>query len=254
MDENIKKENENIDTPEETMEENIDAAENDDVSADTSDDAHEEDTIKTGRNRCKKCGHKLERGRAFCPNCGELREDTKRTKRCKRCGRALDEGERFCPACGMKIDEETAVAASKKSFVSKNTGKESFKTRAKKVLILAVVCVIIIGVVVGAVSANVLFGDDKIAYDLIMDVAYDFKNPSSVRLVSGTVGVDDDCLFCGISATNSFGAKSTEYYFIMGGKDPWIMEQEDPNSLYKDRDELNIKKINKKLEKKLGSE
>jgi hypothetical protein len=83
---------------------------------------------------------------------------------------------------------------------------------------------------------------------MVLDAATKFKNPSSVRLVSGTVGVDQDCIFCGISATNGFGARSTSYYFIEGGA---ILEEDNPGYLYTDTSELDIALINKKLAKAL---
>jgi hypothetical protein len=90
----------------------------------------------------------------------------------------------------------------------------------------------------------------KTAYELIYDVAQSFKNPSSVRLVSGTLGVDKDCMFCGISATNGYGARSTSYYFVMDG---WALEEEDDiSSLYKEKDGLNFDLINKMLAKTLN--
>ncbi len=102
------------------------------------------------------------------------------------------------------------------------------------------------------VKNNVLFGDDKKAYDMIVEAADNFRNPSSVRLVSGTLGVDKDCLFVGISATNGFGARGTEYYFI--SDDGWILEEDSPASYYKDKDDLNIEKINKRLAATLGDD
>ena len=119
-------------------------------------------------------------------------------------------------------------------------------------LIIALAALLVIGLVIGLIVAksNTLSGDDKVAYELLMDVVDKFKDPSSVRIVSGRVGVDKDCLFCGISAVNGFGARNTRYYFIMGGQ---IVTEDDPNYLYTETTKLNYDKINKALQKSVGS-
>lgn len=220
----------------------------------------EEATVSEGSaGKCEKCGHALDEGRKFCPECGAPqgeaqcdKEETSEPKTCTACGAALVKNQKFCPKCGHKVEGTViGVPATSKlggaaAALSKSGGKKT------KIIAIAVVCVIALVIAIASIQANVLMGDDKIAYDLVVDVAGKFKNPSSVRLVSGTVGVDKDCLFCGISATNGFGARTTDYYFVMKESETWIMKQEDVSSLYKSTDKLNIKKINKALEKELG--
>lgn len=46
-------------------------------------------------------------------------------------------------------------------------------------------------------SQNVLFGDDKVAYNIMVTCLSNFKDPASLRLVSGTLDVDKDFLLCG---------------------------------------------------------
>lgn len=210
-------------------------------------------------NKCKKCGHDLEQGRRFCSNCGEPSDagseggsPVKNT--CTECGAQLAQNQKYCPKCGKKVENAfsgaTVPSRPKLGGAAALAGKSGKKRT--KIIAIAAVCIIAIIIVIAAVNANVLMGDDKVAYDLIMDVANDFKDPSSVRLVSGTVGVDKDCLFCGISATNGFGARTTSYYFIMEDTtDTFIVKQDDAGSLYKSTSNLNTKKINKALEKSL---
>lgn len=106
-----------------------------------------------------------------------------------------------------------------------------------------------------AVSGPVLTGNDKYAYEIIMNHVDNFKNPSSIRITSGTLlSPKDDssgegCLWCGISGINGFGSRTTSYYWMSGDGDG-IMQDDSPFCL--ETDGLNFERINKKLEKKLN--
>lgn len=205
--------------------------------------------------KCRACGEDVSDKAKICPHCGttliEEPEEVKTPIICEECGAEISEGLETCPKCGCPVPQKEAVTNDQSVSVSQNnigTGR-SISGKTKKIIAIALATIIlVVGFVI--ISQNTLTGDDKVAYEMVLDTANNFKNPSSVRLISGTVGVDKDCLFAGISATNGWGARSTSYYFIMSGG---IIEEDDPTSLYKATDKLNIQKINKKLEKALGS-
>ena len=186
---------------------------------------------------------------------------------CPLCGKEVDEELELCPFCGMRLKKKTESKVIEEITESADlSGQEmdleredheivqigSFKFEKKKFIIGVAAIGIIIMILAGVlISQNMLFGDDKIAYDLIVNVATKFKNPASVRLVSGSVGTDKDCMFAKISATNGFGARSNGYYFI--SNEGWIMEDEEYSSyliLY-NNESLNIDNINKNLAKTL---
>ena len=157
------------------------------------------------------------------------------------CGESNPAAVVYC-MCGRKRTSSDGFAQDDSAGV--NAGRKK-----KYVIIIAIAIVaVFLAVILIYLRSNTLTGDDKAAYDMIVEVAHYFKNPSSVRLASGTVGVGRDCLFCGISATNGFGSRTVSYYFVMDG---WIMEEEDADFLYQDKSKLNLEKINKKLEKAL---
>ncbi len=66
-----------------------------------------------------------------------------------------------------------------------------------------------------------LFGDNRIVYEDVLTVAYDFKNPASVRVMSGRVlngsGEKDYdyMVLVRISATNSYGGYVTSEYCMV---------------------------------------
>lgn len=185
---------------------------------------------------CKHCGQQVSEKAAICPHCGEQLK----TAICLECGNEITDGSKVCPSCGCPIDTKRARAV--------KTAKETVAKRKPVIIAAVFLAVFLVGFLY--FRGNVLTGDNKIAYELIYDVAQSFKNPSSVRLVSGTLGVDKDCMFCGISATNGYGARSTSYYFVMDG---WALEEEDDiSSLYKEKDGLNFDLINKMLAKTLN--
>lgn len=130
------------------------------------------------------------------------------------------------------------------------------------VYILTIILVIV-GISATSSKTENLSGDDLAAYNLISEVSYEFKNPSSVRLISGEVFYDDEnaewCGWFAISATNGFGARTVGYYFV-GYLDGEIfaldLEEYGSSSSIrnaKTKDELNIEKINSALDKKWGT-
>ena len=205
---------------------------------------------------CPECGEVLPENAEGCPSCGcpvEAPEQEKLTKVCPECGEVLPENAEACPSCGCPVERagenNRAEGAANPPSPLTQTAPKVKKTKIVAVIVAAAAVLMI---VIGAVyfKNNTLTGDDKVAYELVYQAATNFKNPSSVRLVSGTLGVEKDCLFCGISATNGFGARTSGYYFVMGG---YVLEEEDPTILFTDTSELNIELINKKLAKSLAS-
>lgn len=206
--------------------------------------------------KCKTCGEDVSDKAKICPHCGatliEEPEEVKAPIICEECGAEIPEGLETCPKCGCPAPQKEAIVDGPSvPVVQNNSGvRRNISAKTKKIIAIALAAVLlVVGFVV--ISQNTLTGDDKVAYEIMLEAANNFKNPSSVRLVSGTVGVDKDCLFAGVSATNGWGARSTSYYYIDGSG--WILEEDDATSLYKATDKLHIQKINKKLEKALGS-
>ncbi len=201
--------------------------------------------------KCRYCGEDVSEKAKVCPHCGAalLEEPAPKPLTCEECGTEIPEGRDSCPKCGCPVSKKEETATGSSSIQATQTLTVIASKTLKTIAIVIAAILLIVGIVV--INQNVLTGNDKVAYELVLDVANNFKNPSSVRLVSGTVGVDKDYLFAGISATNGWGARTTSYYSISKGG--WIFEEEDPISIFKATDTLNISKINKKLEKALGS-
>jgi hypothetical protein len=110
---------------------------------------------------------------------------------------------------------ETAIIADNISEDEINENVKAInKGINKKIIIIAGAALIVIILAIVIVSTTMLFGDDKIACNYIIQEAENFKNPESVRMVGGTLGVDKDCLFTVISAENSYGARVQNYYYI----------------------------------------
>ena len=206
--------------------------------------------------KCKTCGEDVSDKAKICPHCGatliEEPEEVKAPIICEECGAEIPKGLETCPKCGCPVPQKEAIVDGPSvPVIQNNSGVgRNISAKTKKIIAIALAAILlVVGFVV--ISQNTLTGDDKVAYEIMLEAANNFKNPSSVRLVSGTVGVEKDCLFAGVSATNGWGARSTSYYYIDGSG--WILEEDNATSLYKATDKLHIQKINKKLEKALGS-
>ena len=91
------------------------------------------------------------------------------------------------------------------------------------------------------ISTSVLTGNDKAVYDLINAHKYEFKDPSSVQLVTADYfdNEGDPVVWATISATNGYGARVTNCYAFTNS---YSIESDNCG-----RTNVNISKINKKL-------
>ena len=160
--------------------------------------------------------------------------------------------------CNIFIISKRQIYKCKALIVSKN-----IKQVWIYMVYILVIILLIVGIKAPVGKANKLTGNDLVAYNLISEVSYEFKNPSSVRLVSGEVFYDDEdgewCGWFGLSATNGYGARTVGYYFV-GYLDGEIfaldLEDDDFDTSMKyakTKDQLNVEKINNALEKKWGA-
>ena len=200
---------------------------------------------------CPYCNEIISDKATTCPHCNAQLTPVAPARKCEECGTDLPENATVCPRCGFPVH---SMVPSPVPVPTPSGTQNTYKLPPiLKPIIIILVILAVFGSILYVNNNYVITGDDKLAYELILNVAHNFKNPSSVRLVSGTLGVDKDCIFCGISATNGFGARGTSYYYI--DKKGYVIEEEDNiYSFYKDTNKLNIKKINKFLARKLGSE
>lgn len=167
---------------------------------------------------------------------------------CSYCGTQLEEGADKCPRCGTMVGTVQETQAPMASVITPN---EKGSNNSTLKWVIAGVALLLVVVIAVYVNNNVLFGDDKIAYELVLGVADWFKDPSSVRLAGGELGTDKDCLFANISAKNGFGTRGTQAYYISSSG--WMTKADEYYSFYYSTDELNLEKINRALEKKLKS-
>ena len=161
------------------------------------------------------------------------------SKFCMNCGKEIPDGSKFCPECGSSVE----------GGVKNNPSVTSTKKHGKTPYIIALLIVCFLGIFfVNSAQSEVLKGDDLAAYNILIEAAPNFKNPASIRLVSGSVS--GGALFCAITGENSFGVSSTEYYWIYNGN-VYNLEEigETPSIAEKTTTMLNIPLINKHLAK-----
>lgn len=222
---------------------------------------------------------------------------------CPECHKEINDEENYCPNCGYAIkpkndngsnkiensnlieEQFQAIDTIEQKISNNDTKPKSFFAKSlnwikKDKKHIAFTIVIIIGFLFLCIGVPIivttqtqkeeqLVGDDLLAYNLIVEVSYKFKNPSSVRILSGTVVYDEDDMETSgwfvISATNGFGARTTSSYFV-GHIDGnvFALDEEDATgstsyyfdhstSFFTDTDSLNIEKINEALDKKWES-
>lgn len=182
--------------------------------------------------------------------------------KCPECEHRVSDHAPYCPNCGNPIasqqeqephQDSMAVHQEQETFEPTHGNKKSHK---KAISIIAILVVIAISVVV--ISQYALFGINKIAYDLIVKNTHNFKNPTSVRVISGTAGdfsdveeIDDrDYAYVCLTSTNSYGAYVTGYYNL---DEDYCFDLSDYPSQLSDSiewckdDDLNVRVINRRL-------
>ena len=206
---------------------------------------------------CKKCGNEISDKAIKCPHCGENvcnEEPVENKKLCEECGFPLEKGVEACPKCGCPVENDKVISSGEKGAEKTlQDGLSSIAKKAKnvdvksKAFIAAIAVIALVAVLaIALVSHNSLSGKDKSAYNCVIKASQQFKDPSSVRLESGTY--NGGFLFCGLSAKNGFGARGTGYYTV-GLIEGIISEEENPDDIFMSKTNLNIDKINKKLSK-----
>jgi uncharacterized membrane protein YvbJ len=137
--------------------------------------------------------------------------------KCPECEQRVSDYAPYCPNCGYPIVSQQEVhrnpiVVNQKQETLKQP--HSRKTSYKKAIII-IVALVIITISVVMMFQYALFGTNRIAYDLIVKYAYSFKNPASVRVISGEAGDDnesvDEYAFVCLTATNAYGADVTGY-------------------------------------------
>lgn len=164
---------------------------------------------------------------------------------CENCGAELSPTAKFCPECGFDLTAKTAKEPVKQP---PDAASPAAHTGSRKKYAYIAVAVLIAVLLFIHFFSPPLFGDSKTAYDIIVESAPNFKNPSSIRLVSGTVSSDGTTLYCGLTAENSFGGSGTDYYWLFDGMAYSLSDiSETPSILEKATDALNIPAINRRL-------
>ncbi len=211
---------------------------------------------------CTTCKNILPTSVISCPKC----ENRDLLVGCTKCNKILPSGKKTCPICG---EMDLAIVESPKDSLAERTFFVStFPSTMIKIIVLILL-------VLGAVFAykNILWEEDRIAYNLVVTHANSFKAPSSIRVISGVAGKGDktddfdEYAFLKISAMNGFGGATIGYYSICednlgdleDDKEFWndIGVDLDKNydslmELCRTEGRLNVKKINKALQRKFG--
>ena len=203
---------------------------------------------------CPQCGKSISDKAPECIYCGYVLTKSE-TRICPECGAEIEPSLSRCPQCGcpIDIDDSTTRYSGNDLTVEEERNAVLRINKRKWIKTLSIFMVIVVIVVFIVIDRNQLKGDDLNAFGMVYMAAEYFKDPTSVRLVSGTFSESGwgRYLYCGISATNGFGARTTSYYLLYLDNGINIATEENPSSIYKATDQLNIVKINKKLEKTL---
>lgn len=152
---------------------------------------------------------------------------------CRYCGAKISLNDGICPHCGHSAEEAESVV---------------FHLRKSQLKIAAIVFIVLF-IVCGTYLANryILWGNDKTAYDLMVACADNFEDPSSLRLISGTIGAEKDCMWAKVRARNGLGYYSSANIFFH--EEGWVLATDDE---WCNEKEFNAAKVNRIYERRYG--
>lgn len=131
--------------------------------------------------------------------------------KCKECGKKISNTSKKCPNCGYKIK----------------------KGSSNIVLSFIVGIIIIILLIVLIISKGSLSKEEKAIFDSIVENKNDFKDPSSVKLLSATY-CSEKSLILTINAKNSYGGYVQDTYYVYNGNLLEEMDFDDILETYQD--------------------
>jgi ribosomal protein L37E len=196
--------------------------------------------------------------------------------KCPECGKGISDKAESCPNCGLPMTEGIRAEALKqkekdaeekaetegynKSLEEKERRikvaeaiRKSEAENIKRKRLIVAVGVILIVLFGFYANSNLLIGRNKTAYDLLEGGAKSFKDPSSVRIISGTVSDDGKSMQAEISAKNGFGGNTTgDYIFNFSSASTSVYVEENGSILKSYRDNFNINKVNRIYSKKVN--
>lgn len=185
---------------------------------------------------------------------------------CPECGREISEIADACPACGYPMAKKRAEESEKirererKEKQEKDDRRRKEKRNSAIKIAVAGVALALALYAIGTLltGGTGLDGRDKLAFDLLVYASDYMNDPRALRIESGyLIGLDDDtALYCKLSSTNAYGARVPAYYQIKNKNGKKSMElvkvEEWERYKYDSKDNLNISRINKALERELG--
>ena len=119
---------------------------------------------------------------------------------CPECGKEVSSEAKVCVHCGYPLKEK------KKPIISRK--------------IVTVVCVI--ALILVYFSFFHLGTDDRYVYDLVIEDSIYFWDPQSIRVLSGSAGINPNdntkYAFLRVSSKNAYGAKNSGYYIFREGE------------------------------------
>lgn len=181
--------------------------------------------------------------------------------KCPECGKEVSDRALSCPSCGYPLHENVPTKEEESPNINitcddnmrADTPLQSIpkKKVSKKVLIgiCTAIFVCILSVTL-FMQGFILIGDDKAVYDIVASCADSFKNPASVRIISGTY--DDGDLFARISAENGFGAFSTDNY-MMSNNSCYSDDSGGAKSVYRNSSDFHTGPINHALARRFAN-
>lgn len=96
---------------------------------------------------CPSCGKDISDKAKKCPHCGYEKEEEKKIIICDECGGNILEGEKYCPECGCPVSE--SIGEDIKPQKVEVTNLQVNKKSMKKVILMCIALLAIIGIVLG---------------------------------------------------------------------------------------------------------
>ena len=146
---------------------------------------------------------------------------------CPECGKEVSSEAKTCIHCGYPLKKKNPIIPAK---------------------VVTIICVI--ALVLVYFTFFHLDIDDRYVYELVIEDSTYFRDPQSIRVLSGSAGINPDdntkYAFLRISSKNAYGAKNSGYYIFREGEISDVSD-EDLYVSFCNEKRINTRAINVRL-------
>ena len=172
--------------------------------------------------------------------------------KCPECSNEITSEFEYCKFCGFPLENKNITNDKLKNLLIDKIAlvKNITHPNNKRNIIIGLLIIVLLVIVIYSYN-NILWGNDKIAYNILVECSRKINNPSEIKIIDGCLWYDFRGITAKISNKNDAYGKTTEkfYDFSINGN-VWLIwgdELELVNKIKNSENRFNVYKVNRKF-------